>query len=99
MANVPLISVVALTRLISNMHHIKLTKKDKMEIALTMIYHSIDSATFSDSFHIPSLSDDDEVDIFNNIEHERGKILKRIKSEVINIIDVNEMVMFFRKDY
>ena len=32
MANVPLISVVALTRLISNMHHIKLTKKDKMEI-------------------------------------------------------------------
>jgi len=79
------------------MHHIKLTK-NKMEIALTMIYHSIDSATFSDSFHIPSLSDD-EVDIFNNIEHERSKILKRIKSEVINIIDVNEMVMFFRKDY
>lgn len=76
----------------------KLTKEAKKEIALSMIYHSIDVATFGDSFTSGTLSYEDEEEILDFIRKEHDKLLKRIKTGVHGIMNVDDMVSFFDKN-
>jgi len=75
-----------------------LTKNAKKEIVLSMIYKSISRELFCDSFKIGTLSYEDEISILDIIEEEQKKILKRIKTDVYNIQNVNDMIDFFNKN-
>lgn len=79
------------------MSQIKLTKRDKKQIALGMIFHSLDVGLFGDSIATNTITQEDELEILDIIRTEQEKFLKRLDEEISNIRNVDEMVNHFKQ--